>query len=314
MRALLGLTLLALAAAEQCPIKGILGWLKEHGPEVLETVEECRHVPAIMMKIKSNKECYAEESTADKATMALWYAITGLQHMSGTIGEFAKESPMMKKIESFALMDAITRAHKGAQKFCGNDKCTDQVKDIQSTIGTCYASLACNFMDKVVPFGSCKTAMNKYIETTMESSMVSMCLSDSMQGRPYYCAELNSYFMFKDFDCYLEMKSSASQLAKCTPKCVHQWEMSKKKMPRCSKVVNYMQQQVFDNIKIMLKDMAKDAKIDMKKIIDGMPKHVPTYDEKCLAPPPSPMFPYMKAQLYGAGAKPFELKIDAIVV
>jgi len=136
---------------------------------------------------------------------------------------------MIQKIESFASMEAMKMAHKGAQEFCGNNKCMAQVDDIQSTLGTCYASLTCTFMDKVVPFGSCKPAMNKYLVTTMGSSMESMCNSDSMQGKPYYCAELNSYLLFKDFDCYLEMRSSASQPAKCTPKCVHEWEVSKKK-------------------------------------------------------------------------------------
>jgi len=316
MRSLLALTLVALVAAHahESPINSILGWLKEHGPEVMETVDECKDVPAIMMKIQSNTDCYAEKNTADKAVTALWYAITGLQHVDGPIGEFAKESPMIQKIKSFASMEAIAMAHKGAQKFCGNDRCAVQVTDIQSTLGTCYASLACTFMDKVVPFGSCKTAMNKYLMTTMDASMKSMCFPlGEVQGKPYYCGELNSYLMFKDFDCYLEMKSSASQLAKCTPRCVHEWETSKKKMPRCSKVITEMQQQVFDNVRIMLQDMAKDAKIDMKKIIDGMPKHVPTYDEKCLPPTPPPTFS-LKAQLYDVGGKFLELKIKAIVV
>jgi len=259
------------------------------------------------MKAKANKECYAEKSTADKAAMALWYAITGLQHVNGTIGEFAKHSPMIAKIESFASMRAIAMAHNGADKFCGNDKCIDTVKEVQSTIATCYASLACTFMGKIFPFGTCKGAMDKYLDTTMKGSMDSMCKSDSMQGKPYYCAELNSGLMFRDFDCFMEMKRASSPVATCTPKCVKEWQMAKEKMPKCSKIITDMSQQIFDNVKIMLGDLAKDAKIDMKKAIDSMPKHLPTYDEKCLPPPTKPHWGDL-------GVKLFKLKINAIMV
>jgi len=56
----------------------------------------------------------------------------------------------------------------------------------------------------------------------------------------------------------------------------------------------------------MLEDMAKDAKIDMKKIIDSMPKHLPTYDEKCLPTTPPASFP-LKPRWYAVGGKfPFK--------
>jgi hypothetical protein len=304
MRSLLALTLLAAVAAHDCPIAGIIGWMKEHGAEVFETAKECKDVPAIIHKAKANKDCYAEKSTADKAAVALWYAITGLEHMNGTIGEFAKHSQKIAKLKSFATMKVIAMAHEGADKFCGNDNCVDQVKEVQSTIASCYASLACNFMGKIVPFGTCKNAMDKYMETSMQISTASMCKSDSMQGKPYYCTELNSGLVFKDFDCFMEMKKASSPGAKCTPKCVDEWDTAKKKMPKCSKILTDFTQQIYENVKSMLGDMAKDAKIDMKKIIDSMPKHLPTYDETC--------GDHAKAQWYDLGVK--LLKQKAIMI
>jgi hypothetical protein len=304
MRSLLALTLLAAVAARDCPIGGIIDWLKEHGAEVFETAKACKDVPAIIHKAKANTECYAEKSTADKAAMGLWYAITGLEHMNGTIGEFAKHSPMMEKIKSFATMKVIAMAHEGADKFCGNENCGAAVKEVQTTIASCYSNLACTFMGKILPFGPCKDALDKYMETAMTLSTETMCKSDSMQGKPYYCAELNSYLMYKDFDCFMEMQKAASPGAKCTPKCVDEWDTAKKKMPKCSKIVTDLKQQTYDGVKTMMGDMAKDAKIDMKKIVDGMPKHLPTYDETC--------GDHAKARWYDAGLK--LLKLKAIMV
>jgi len=282
MRSLLALTLLAVVAARDSPISSIIGWLKDHDKEIFDAAEECRLVPAMIMNAKANKGCYNEKSTEDKAAMALWYAITGLEHAKGPISEFVKHSPFMDKIKDFATKKVLEMAHQGADKFCGNANCTDQVKEVQSSIASCYASLTCTFMDKIVPYGTCKVAIDKYMETTMALSTESMCESDDVVGKTYYCAELSSTFMFGDFDCFMEMKKAASPDSTCTPKCVKEWKIAKVQMPKCSKIAIDMTQQIFDNIKRMLEDMAKDAKIDMKKIIDGMPKHLPTYDELCM--------------------------------
>jgi len=281
MRSLFALALLTVVAAGDSPISGIIGWLKEHRAELVETVEECKNIPAIITKAKANKDCYAEKSTEDKAAVALWYAITGLEHLNGLISEWVKHSPMMDELKDFATTKAIAVAHEGADKFCGNDNCTDQVKEVQSTIASCYASLACTFMDKIVPFGTCKNAIDKYMDTTMQLATGSMCKSDDIEGKTYYCAEMNSNLMFRDFDCFMEMKKAASPGATCTSKCVKEWNATKVNMPKCAKIISDMTQVIYDNIKIMLGDMAKDAKIDMQKIIDGMPKHLPTYDETC---------------------------------
>jgi len=278
MRSLLALSFLAVVAAHDCPIKGIVGWLKEHGEEMFETAMECKDIPAIIKKAQEHKECYAEKTTADKAAVALWYAITGLEHMNGTAGEFAKHSNVIEKVKSFAAQKVIAMAHEGADKFCGNDNCMDQVNEMESTISTCYASLACTFMSKIVPLGTCKDAMDKYMRSTMNLSVGSMCESDDLQGKPFYCAEVTSDFMYKDFDCYLETTKSG---ATCTPKCVQEWDAFKAKAPKCTKLVTGLTQKVFDNVKVLMEDISKDAKIDMKKMIDNMPKHLPTYDETC---------------------------------
>jgi len=281
MRSLLALSFLAVVAAHDCPIKGIVGWLKEHGEEMFETAIECKDIPAIIKKAQEHKECYAEKTTADKAAIALWYAITGLEHMNGTAGEFAKHSKVIEKVKSFATQKVIAMAHEGADKFCGNDNCMEQVNEVQSTISSCYASLACTFMGKIVPFGTCKDAMDKYMRSTMNLSIGSMCESDDIQGKPYYCAEINSNLMFKDVDCYMEMKTVGQGLGRCTPKCVQEWDALKGKSPKCSKLVTGLTQKIFENVKVLMEDIAKDAKIDMKKIADNMPKHLPTYDETC---------------------------------
>lgn len=281
MRSLLALSFLAVVAAHDCPIKGIVGWLKEHGEEMFETAMECKDIPAIIKKAQEHKECYAEKTTSDKAATALWYAIAGLEHMNGTAGEFAKHSKVIEQVKSFATQKVIAMAHEGADKFCGNDNCMEQVNEVQSTISSCYASLACTFMGKIVPFGTCKDAMDKYMRSTMNLSIVSMCESDNIQGKPFYCAEINSNLMFKDVDCYMEMKTVGQGLGRCTPKCVQEWDALKEKSPKCSKLATGLTQKIFDNVKVLMEDIAKDAKIDMKKIVDNMPKHLPTYDEKC---------------------------------
>jgi len=281
MRSLFALALLTVVVASEFPISSIIGWLKEHRAEVFETAEECKDVPAIIMKAKANKDCYAEKSTEDKAAIALWYAITGLEHMNGPIGEWVKHSPMMDEFKDFATTKVIAVTHEGADKFCGNDNCTDQVKEVQLTIASCYASFACTFMDKIVPFGTCKIAIDKYMETTMQIASGSMCKSDDIEGKTHYCAEMNSNLMFGDFDCFMEIKKAASPGATCTSKCMKEWNATKTKMPKCTKIVSDMSQVIYNNLKLMLGDMAKDAKIDMQKIIDQMPSHLPTYDETC---------------------------------
>jgi len=281
MRSLIALSFLAVVAAHDCPIKGIIGWLEQHGEALFETAKECKDVPSIIKKAKEHKECYAEKTTADKAAMGLWYAITGLEHMNNTFGEFAKHSKLIEKVQDFATEKVISLAHKGADKFCGTDSCMAQVDEIQSTISTCYASLACTFMDKIVPFAPCKDAMDKYMHSTMNITIGAMCEADDIQGKPYYCAEVNSDLMFQDFDCYMEMSKAVAPGASCTPKCMQEWAGMKAKAPKCSKIHTDMTQNIFDNVKVLLGDIAKDAKIDMKPVVDNMPKHLPTYDETC---------------------------------
>merc|ERR1712083_123348 len=101
------------------------------------------------------------------------------------------------------------------------------------TIGSCYASLTCDFMGKYIPFEPCKAAFDKYMATTMKMVTESMCKSDDIDGKTYYCAELSSNIMYRDFDCFMEMKM---QSGKCTPKCMQDWDAAKLKMPKCSKI------------------------------------------------------------------------------
>merc|ERR1712129_362029 len=124
-------------------------------------------------------------------------------------------------------------------------------------------------------------AVDKYMETSMQIATGSMCKSDDIEGKAHYCAEIHSNLMFKDFDCFMEMRRAVAPGATCTPKCMTEWNASKLKMPKCTKIVSDMTQQIYDNLRNMLGDMAKVAQIDMQKIIDRMPDHIPTYDEAC---------------------------------
>lgn len=207
--------------------------------------------------------------------------------MNGKISEFVKKSKALSKIKSFATAKVISKAHKGLDQFCGSDECMAQVTQLQSTISSCYASVTCDFMGKVVPFKTCKAAMEKYMLSTMNVSTGSMCDSEIVDGKAYYCGELNADLMYKDFDCSMERMSAAQKHGaaqkpgECTPKCMQEWQVAKVKVPKCSNIVSSMTQQIYDNVKTLLKDIAADAKIDVKKILDNMPAHLPTYEEHC---------------------------------
>jgi hypothetical protein len=281
MRSLLALVLLGAVSAHECPIAGIISWLKEHGEEVLETLDECKDVPSILRNFKQEvKGCYAEKSTADKAALGLWYAITGLEHINGTIGEFVKHSPMIERIKRLATRKSMASTHESVAKMCGSAKCEDKVVAVQSTIASCYASLSCNFMGKLIPFTPCKVAMDKYMKSAMALSMQSMCQSDVVRGKTFYCSELNQGGMMRDVDCFWER----TRMQECTPKCKKEWTFAKRVAPKCSKVLTDMPEHMMKNVKTMFEDMAKDAKIDMSDIVKHLPEHLPTYDDKCGQP------------------------------
>lgn len=293
MRGALSFALLAAVAAEQphreCPIKKIIEWIQEHGPEVTDSIQECKDVPSIIMKAKAKTGCFAQRSVADKAAVGLWYAITGLEHMNNTkLSDFAKHSLLMKGIKKFSEERAISMAHEGASLFCGNTTCVDTVKEVQTKISSCYAAIGCSFWDKALPRDSCKSAVDKYMQSTITIATESMCKFDEartwrhpIDGAKVYCGELQNTLMFEDVDCFMERQQAAGPLAKCTPQCMKEWDQAKYHMPKCSKIIEDMPNQIFDQVKVMLTDMSKDSKIDMKKIIDSLPKHLPTYDDKC---------------------------------
>lgn len=279
MRTLLAFVLLGTASAHDCPI---IDWLKHHGADAFDTIVECKDVPGLIKKSRES-QCKAKSEPMDRVALGLWYAITGLEHMNGTIPDMVQHSEVIAKVKSFAVEKLLSHAHDALSYGCEHDQCKALSKKLQAIVSPCYSSLACNFMTSVLPFGACKDAFEKYMESVMQIVMGSMCDKEELAGGSYYCAQLSSELMFRDIDCFIEMKQTSGVLAKCTPRCVKLWEGTKDKLPKCSKEFNGMTQKIYESMLTLLKDMSKSATIPMN--IDHMPKSLPSYDDICVHPP-----------------------------
>jgi hypothetical protein len=282
MRVLLAFALLGLVAGE-CPITK---WLEEHGKDVLETVMECKDMPAAIQKVRDS-DCRASPSPKDKVAMAVWYAVTAMEHLNGTLPDLVKHSKVAEKLKDVATMQIIASAHKSVVHSCSQPKCMDDAKAFGGVAGRCYSSLMCNFMTKWVPFKSCQVAFDKYFENSMASQLDSSCMSDhplARMNKTVYCSELKAALMLKDFDCFIEYKSSGAK--GCTERCVSLWKKGNERFPTCAKAFGDETTSVFKNLRTMMIEMAKDSTDPgFKKAAENFPASMPTYEDKCLTKP-----------------------------
>lgn len=285
MRALYAFLLLGAAVAHECPL---MHWLKEHGSDALDTVMECKDVPAAIAKAQT-AQCKPKNGAIDKIAIALWYAVTGLEHMNVTMN-----MQRLDRLKSLAVKKLVADQHDSLVNVCRHEECLEHSKELQAVISPCAASLTCSFMTNLVPFADCKEAYSKYMGSVMDMFSGPLCDTEILEdGKPYYCAQLNSELMLRDVDCFMEMKgvTIGAGKPKCTPKCVSIWEGLKAKLPKCSKTFMDMSQQVYEKMVIFMQDLAKSFKDKelAQNIIAKMPKTIPSYEDKCAPPPPAPV-------------------------
>jgi hypothetical protein len=284
MRVALLFTLLATSSAQkaavveeshECPV---IDWLKKHGADAFDTLLECKNVPEAWKAFKESG-CHAKTGMMDKVSMALWEAITILDHLNGTIPDMVKHSDLAAKVKDDVAKRLIKSSDESLVNWCEHDQCEDMSKKIQAAFSPCYASLTCNFMTSVLPFGECKDVFSKYMSDVMNLYMGSMCNYEDQAGGKYYCAQLNSVLMFRDFDCFVEMKQTSGALAKCTPRCVELWQGTEKKLPKCSKQLLNTNQEMYKAVLTLMEDMSKYSKHPIPT--KNLPKTIPNYDDIC---------------------------------
>lgn len=286
MRALIAIALLGAVVGDEV-VKTedswpVLDWLKEHGKDVFETVMECKDLPSVFREAQSS-ECRATPTPLDAAALVTWKGVSEMEKLNATLPDiFQHHLRMLEKLKSLATMRLIFSTHKSAAKYCEHPQCASLSQKIMAKISPCYASLTCDFLSKFVPFGVCKSAMERYMDGAMGLVMDTFCESDKVRidGKPLYCAEISSDVMYRDFDCFIEFKSAGVQ--KCTPKCTQEWQRLQAKSPTCSKIFNDQTTQLYQLMRSTMQSLAEQSNDEnFKKALEHMPKTLATYNDVC---------------------------------
>jgi len=263
-RVIFALLLLGIATAEPGPHtkwEKILDWMKAHGEDVIEGVQECAPLPQLIKKMyeESSKCQYEEHRGLAMAASALVYTMNGLEHVNGTFVDAVKKNILTKAILSWAETEMSVYAKEAADKMCHQSECIENSKTLASAISPCYASVFCagiesmpfppSMKKNMANYGECKAVFREYLDNLMDQMMDNMCVQDvsTLPGEhePYYCSRMYTDVMAQHMDCYSQLthlgfqdKMSGTPVAKfnCDPKCVQMWSGVKDKFPKCSSI------------------------------------------------------------------------------
>jgi hypothetical protein len=263
----------------------IFDWLRSHSEDALETMMECKQMPAIFKELYYDSDC---SGTGDHRTLvvteALLFAIKGLEHMDGPIADALKHSLVSEKVKAWAAKTFMSTAHDRVSKFCNQPKCTEKTTKFMHVFTPCYTSGLCLAMDSFLPRDKCKALLNKYIKDTMSTRLGSMCLQeDRHDAAPYFCSELKPDLMVSNFECYMQFQTPhMDNKTSCDPKCVKVWHDTEKKLPKCTEALTRETQKLYGNMISLMHDLLENAKDpNVRRGMDSLPKFIPAYEQSC---------------------------------